>query len=215
MILRYLAKHLGIPESIGGENYFESKHSLDTPSSTILRLLHYQTPPVSLPLSGNLESAETEVRCGCHSDYGTLTLLFQDMVGGLQVMIPKTSAQEQSQFINVLPKKDHIVVNCADLFQFWTDSYYISAQHRVVGPKQNQMERFSIAYFMQPEDGWVVEKVPLGKDAIIYAPSTWTPQRYFEQKRMKELAEKLPSKFTSLEYLQGRLKDTFAYFSGP
>lgn len=32
------------------------------------------------------EIKEGQVRCGEHSDYGTLTLLFQDLVGGLEVI---------------------------------------------------------------------------------------------------------------------------------
>lgn len=33
------------------------------------------------------EIKEGQVRCGEHSDYGTLTLLFQDLVGGLEVNV--------------------------------------------------------------------------------------------------------------------------------
>lgn len=33
------------------------------------------------------EIKEGQVRCGEHSDYGTLTLLFQDLIGGLEVNI--------------------------------------------------------------------------------------------------------------------------------
>ena len=32
-----------------------------------------------------VEIKEGQVRCGEHSDYGTLTLLFQDLIGGLEV----------------------------------------------------------------------------------------------------------------------------------
>ena len=48
-------------------------------NDTTLRLLHYPKIP---------EGAEVvpgQVRCGEHSDYGSITLLFQDDVGGLEV----------------------------------------------------------------------------------------------------------------------------------
>ena len=32
-----------------------------------------------------VEIKEGQVRCGGHSDYATLTLLFQDLIGGLEV----------------------------------------------------------------------------------------------------------------------------------
>lgn len=32
-----------------------------------------------------VDAKEGQVRCGEHSDYGTLTLLFQDQIGGLEV----------------------------------------------------------------------------------------------------------------------------------
>lgn len=48
-------------------------------NATALRLLHY--PP--LPDKYNIKPGQ--VRCGEHSDYGSITLLFQDEIGGLEV----------------------------------------------------------------------------------------------------------------------------------
>ena len=48
-------------------------------NATALRLLYY--PP--LPEDSNIKPGQ--VRCGEHSDYGSITLLFQDDVGGLEV----------------------------------------------------------------------------------------------------------------------------------
>ena len=47
---------------------------------TILRVLYYpQVPPTS-------ELKPGQIRCGEHIDYGSITLLFQDPTGGLQVL---------------------------------------------------------------------------------------------------------------------------------
>lgn len=47
-----------------------------------LRLLWY--PPAPKKLFENVDQA----RAGTHTDYGTLTLLFQDQAGGLEVLAP-------------------------------------------------------------------------------------------------------------------------------
>ena len=49
-------------------------------SLTTLRLLHYP------PLPPDTEIKLGQLRCGEHVDYGSITLLFQDPNGGLQVM---------------------------------------------------------------------------------------------------------------------------------
>ncbi len=59
------------------------KHQNLHENPTTLRLLHY-------PQRKNLECKESEMRAGEHTDYGSITLLWQDSVGGLQVQIPTT-----------------------------------------------------------------------------------------------------------------------------
>ena len=59
------------------ETFFASR--LDHPTA-ILRVLHYP-PRTNLPDMATLP----DVGCGAHSDYGYLTILAQDEVGGLQV----------------------------------------------------------------------------------------------------------------------------------
>ena len=46
---------------------------------TSLRLLHYP------PLAQDTIIQPGQLRCGEHVDYGSVTLLFQDSIGGLQV----------------------------------------------------------------------------------------------------------------------------------
>ncbi|KAF1815737.1 Clavaminate synthase-like protein [Eremomyces bilateralis CBS 781.70] len=73
-ILELFAIGLQIPTSSGGPSYFLPPHDPTTgPSGSILRLLYY--PPLSAAPSN--PPATDDVRAGAHSDYGSLTLLFQ------------------------------------------------------------------------------------------------------------------------------------------
>jgi isopenicillin N synthase-like dioxygenase len=76
-----------------------------------LRLLHY--PPIP---AAELEN-ETSARMPAHSDWSSITLLFQDDCGGLEVEnqnVPET-------FIKAHPLKDAIVMNVGDLLMRWSN----------------------------------------------------------------------------------------------
>ena len=79
-ILRTYALALDLPE-----DYFQPSHDIlantDRISGTTMRILHYpkiKTEEILLP---------NQTRAGAHSDYGSITLLLQYKVGGLEVLI--------------------------------------------------------------------------------------------------------------------------------
>ena len=74
--------------------------AFDTPTIW-LRLLHY--PPQSP------QAAEDLYGSAPHKDFGCLTLLAQDDVGGLQVQTPA------GQWVDAPPRKDAFVVNVGDM----------------------------------------------------------------------------------------------------
>jgi isopenicillin N synthase-like dioxygenase len=83
------------------------------------------------------------------ADYGTITLLFQDDRGGLEVLSPS------GNFIPAPPIPDTIVVNAADLLARWSNDTIRSTEHRVVSPptapsNDTHPARYSIAYFCNP-----------------------------------------------------------------
>lgn len=136
------------------ENYFDKFVSANDNN---LRLLHY--PPVK---KGVFENNPNRVRAGEHSDYGSITLLFQDHHGGLQVRSPKGT------FVNADPIGDSIVVNAGDLLARWSNDTVKSTRHRVVEPfvpfdktredmPETYPSRYSIAYFCQPDNEKVIE----------------------------------------------------------
>lgn len=76
-----------------------------------LRLLHY--PPIP---AAQLEN-ESSARMPAHSDWGSITMLFQDDCGGLEV----ESQQVPGQFVKVTPLKGAIVMNIGDLLMRWSN----------------------------------------------------------------------------------------------
>jgi len=120
-----------------------------------LRLLHYT--PVKKEV---FEKNKAQVRAGAHTDYGSITLLFQDLRGGLQV------ETEQGAWEDVTPIEGTAVVNAGDLLARWTNDRVKSTNHRVVQPPVEAGEngehpaRYSVAYFCNPDDEKWIDALP-------------------------------------------------------
>ncbi|MEV7613549.1 2-oxoglutarate and iron-dependent oxygenase domain-containing protein [Streptomyces sp. NPDC089799] len=89
---------------------------------------------------------------GAHKDYGFLTLLLQDSVGGLQVV-------QDGGFLDVPPLDGAFVVNLGELLEIATEGYLKATDHRVVSPP-GAVERFSVPFFYNPRLDTVVRTVP-------------------------------------------------------
>ncbi|CAN8321402.1 unnamed protein product [Cochlearia groenlandica] len=76
-----------------------------------------------------------------HTDSSFLTILFQDQIGGLELI-------KNGQWIGVKPCKESLTVNIGDMFQAVSNGVYQSVRHRVISPIN--MERMSIAFFVCP-----------------------------------------------------------------
>ena len=132
---------------INDRRLFRKCHKkMGTPENkTTLRLLYY-------PVVKNLR--EGQLRLGEHTDYGTITLLFQDQVGGLEVLSKK------KEFTPARPIEGTILVNIGDLLQRWTNDKLVSTCHRVVVPKEELFHlkpRQSVAFFVRPDNGVMIE----------------------------------------------------------
>ncbi|XP_076466872.1 uncharacterized protein LOC143298078 [Babylonia areolata] len=91
---------------------------------------------------------EGQMQCSEHSDYGTITLLFQDDTGGLQIL------GKDDQYHDAPPVPGAVIVNVGDLLQRWTADKYPSTKHRVVVPPEAATQgraRQSLAFFCQPD----------------------------------------------------------------
>ncbi|MGW5497332.1 isopenicillin N synthase family dioxygenase [Streptomyces olivaceoviridis] len=90
---------------------------------------------------------------GAHKDYGFLTLLLQDTVGGLQVQ------REDGRFHDVPPIEGAFVVNLGELLEVATNGYLLATNHRVVSPP-GATERFSVPFFYNPRLDARIEPLP-------------------------------------------------------
>ena len=109
------------------------------------RVIHY--PAYDGPIE------DKQMRIGEHSDYGTITLLWQiNDVPGLQV-------QDLGGVWHPVPyAEDGVVVNIGDLLQRWTNDYFVSTKHRVVNTHIDQT-RYSMPHFVDPTPGTIVSNL--------------------------------------------------------
>ena len=77
-----------------------------------------------------------------HTDYGCMTLLHQDTVGGLQVR------GRGGDWLTAHPIPGTLVVNVGDLLARWTNDRFVSTPHRVVNSAG--VVRHSMAVFVDP-----------------------------------------------------------------
>jgi isopenicillin N synthase-like dioxygenase len=86
-----------------------------------------------------------QLRAGAHTDYGTLTLLRQDTVGGLEV------TTRAGEWVGVDSIPGAFVVNIGDLLAGWTNDRWRSTVHRVTDPHVAAggvyERRFSMPFF--------------------------------------------------------------------
>jgi len=82
---------------------------------------------------------------GPHTDFGVLTVLCQDDVGGLQV------EDVNGEWLHAPPVAGSLIVNVADLLARWTAGAYKSTPHRVVNTSGRERLSLVLAYDPDPE----------------------------------------------------------------
>ncbi|KAJ5679397.1 Oxoglutarate/iron-dependent dioxygenase [Penicillium macrosclerotiorum] len=174
-LLRALAVGLGLND----EDHLLQKHS---GHNNQLRLLHY--PPVP---AAELEEKRA-ARCPAHTDWSSITLLFQDDCGGLEV----EDVTSPGHFVAATPVKNAIVMNVGDLLQRWSNDQLRSTSHRVTlpplsdrfeGEQRMTRRRFSIPYFLSPDPDSMIACIPscMGPDE----PAKYEPITQAEYNQMR------------------------------
>lgn len=121
------------------ETFFDAKFSHP---DAALALNYYPSLPSPSPDSPPTETSSSSpdaVSIGSHTDFQLFTILWQDAVGGLQVL------NRQGQWINARPIEGTFVVNIADYLQRITNDRYQSTVHRAVN--NSGKERVSMPFF--------------------------------------------------------------------
>lgn len=132
---------------------------------------------------GELSSGRL-IRSPAHSDFGTLTLLFQDEIGGLEIADESSTSNGTSatvdksgKFIHIDPNPDTIIVNVGYLLMKWSNGRWKNTVHRVSEPPhwreqglqgsnlgerggggvEEIPERYSIACFSSPDPETIIK----------------------------------------------------------
>jgi isopenicillin N synthase-like dioxygenase len=87
-----------------------------------------------------------------HADYNAFTTLYQDALGGLQIL------NAAGAWIDVPFVAGTMVVNIGDLFQSWTNDLFTSTLHRVYN--QSAKARISVPHFASPNGATLIECLP-------------------------------------------------------
>ena len=117
--------------------------AFDTPTIW-LRLLHYPPQPP--------QAAEDLYGSAPHKDFGCLTLLAQDDVGGLQVQTPA------GKWVDVPPREDAFILNVGDMLHRMSNGKLLSTPHRVINTSGR--ERYSVPFFFDPNISTIVAPLP-------------------------------------------------------
>jgi polar amino acid transport system ATP-binding protein len=120
-------------------DYFQQRYTGDP--TVLFRIFRY--PPD--------DAARAGWGVGAHTDYGLLTLLQQDSVGGLQVL-------NRDRWLEVPPLEDSLVCNVGDMLEKLTRGRYLSALHRA--KNLTVRERLSMVLFLDPAFDAQLEALP-------------------------------------------------------
>lgn len=144
----------GIALSLGFEASLFERELTKRPTQ-LFRIFHY--PSVEYEESNRWGVGE-------HTDYGLLTILLQDNVGGLQV-------KSRGVWQDAPPVPDTFVCNIGDMLDRMTRGNYRSTPHRV--RNVSGRSRFSFPYFYDPDWDAEVQVLPVESDSGQESSQRW------------------------------------------
>ncbi len=155
-LLRCLCEILGIPDVD-----FLGKQQTPGRNRSHMSWLHYLSMPAS-----PLRKGQTN-RLNTHTDFGQLTLVFQDMVGGLEI-----HDYEAKIYRPVLPKAGTVIVHIGDMLEKQSNGRWKSALHHVTAPRHlmygdepaseedTVVDRYSLSFYAHPDYEIMIQPLP-------------------------------------------------------
>ena len=119
-------------------DYFYQKYNREP--LILFRIFHYPPQPAGTDSWG----------VGEHTDYGLLTILLQDSIGGLQV-------KSRGEWIAAPPIENSFICNIGDMLDKMTGGVYRSTPHRVINISGKS--RLSFPLFFDPGFDTVIERI--------------------------------------------------------
>jgi isopenicillin N synthase-like dioxygenase len=158
-----------------------------------IRFLHY--PPCDF--NETSEALDKPIRIGEHTDFGAVTFLLLGEHGaeGLQIKLVEggevggKSGGEGEGWLDIDMPAGGVIVNTGALMARWTNDEWRATAHRVIVSSEQvaSRERFSIAFFVDPDAGALVD----------------VHDRFLQGDGKVKRYEAI----TSLDYLFGKLKE--------
>lgn len=136
-LMEGIALALGLPET-----YFFDHFTREP--TLLFRIFHYPPPP-----------EEGQWGVGEHTDYGLLTILKQDDVGGLQV-------KSKDGWLEAPPLAGTFVCNIGDMLDRLSGGLYRSTPHRVLN--SSRRDRYSFPFFFDPGFRAQIKALPLSSE---------------------------------------------------
>ncbi len=175
LIASLISTRLPLTQEARSAGGLPALHRLNAISGDQIRLI--KAPP-------QVEQSLKGIALGEHTDYGSVTVLF-NRLGGLQVRLPdyispdapasteppptaveKTLCENGWTYVRPLP--GHCIVNLGDAMVKFSDGLLRSNIHRVVAPpgEQGNVTRYSLVYFCRPEDDIVLKSLVSGGQGV-------------------------------------------------
>lgn len=151
-MLELFEEALGVAKGALAKYYTKTKP--EDVETSYLRLVRYpqQDPSFTVEKLGARQ----------HTDTDAITILYQDMNGGLEVRT------RSGEWRVVTPIEGTFVVNVGECLKVWSDGIFTSSTHRVVNRSPNK--RFSVVFFFDPLYGAVIERLMKNPDPDSIAP---------------------------------------------
>jgi isopenicillin N synthase-like dioxygenase len=147
---------MGIALSLGLEDsYFADRYTSDP--LILFRIFNYPAAPLNAENKSSLGVGE-------HTDYGLLTILRQDMSGGLEV-------KTKSHWVAAHPIANSFVCNIGDMLDRMTGGRYLSTPHRVRNLTRHN--RLSFPFFFDPNFNAEVRPIEINAEVNENKENRW------------------------------------------